>query len=280
MKLRKMASWLAMAVCLCSLPALPAFAQQGSRSQTAPSPANPSPPPAGFSLALTLGPGWASNPPELPGRQKGDGYFGFEAVLAHRWSLWEGAALTVSGSGYSELYARDADAGLNRLGASASLSQRWMGMILTSGVSARTSANQQLTAHDSASQEISLGLARPFTLAPDLTLTLSSGLARRFYQDGTEDQFRARFGATLARKWNLWTFRIGSGFGWALEDKTPILPRINDRTLSATASASYEWAGDREVSAKFTWSRTYSSYPVNRYQMFGFTPQVSATLRF
>ncbi len=240
----------------------------------------PTPPPGGFSLALTLGPAWTSNPHEMPGRNKGDGSFGMEAIAAYRWALWEGGALTVTGSGYSELYFREDSAGLNRIGASATLSQRWRDISFTLTTSARTAANQRFTAHDSASQEIALGVSRSFTLAKDLTFTLSSGAARRFYQDGTEDQVRARLGATLAQKWGLLTLRIGAGFGYALEDKTPLLPRINDRTVSATIGATYEWQKDREISAKVTYSRTYSSLPLNRFKVFGFAPQVGATLRF
>lgn len=245
-----------------------------AQSSTAP------PPPAGFSLALTLGPGWSSNPLETPGRQKGDGYFGLETVAAYRWNLWQGGALNITVSGFSELYFRDDTAGLNRIGSAATFSQRWQELTFTLGVATRTAMNQRLSAHDSASTELSLGLARSFTLSDKLTLTLTTGASRRLYQDGTEDQFRARLGASLARKWEQWTFRISGGFSYALEDKTPFLPRINDRTISANLSATYEWTKDRDVSAKLTWSRTYSSLPANRYKTFGFAPQMAATLRF
>lgn len=240
----------------------------------------PTPPPSGFSLGVTLGPGWSSNPEDLPGPSKGDAYFGAELVASYRWALWQGGALTISGTGYSELYARASAGGVNRVGSAATFSQQWQGTSFTLGVSARTSMNQHLTRHDGASQEISLGVSRPIPLAPDITLILSAGASRRFYQDGTEDQMRARVGATLARKWERWTFRIGGGFGYALEDKTPILPRINDRTLSANIGASYEWEKNREISLKLAYSRTYSSYSENRTKAFTIVPQVSATIRF
>lgn len=240
----------------------------------------PAPPPAGFALALTIGSGWSSNPLELPGRRKGDGYAGLEAVASHRWNLWTGGALNIAVSGYSELYFRDDSAGLNRAGLAATFSQRWQEMTFTLGASTRTAINQRMTAHDSASTDFSLGVSRSFTLIEDVTLTLTSGASRRLYQDGTEDQIRARIGATLSRKWEKWTFRIGGGFSYALEDKTPFLPRINDRTISTSIGATYEWAKDREVSAKLTYARTYSSLPINRFQTFGFVPQMAATLRF
>ena len=240
----------------------------------------PKTPPAGTSLTMTLGPGWSSNPGELPGRQKGDGYFSLDTTLSHRWALWDGGALTLSGSGYSELYVRDDSNGIHRLASSLTLSQRWQEATFTLGVSARTAANQRLTAHDSASQDIALGISRSFTLAEKLAFTITGGVSRRFYQDGAEHQLRARAGATLARTIDKWTFRIGGGFSYALEDKTPLLPRINDRTISANIGATYEWEKDREVSLKMTWSRTYSSLPINRFRTFGIVPQAAATLRF
>lgn len=240
----------------------------------------PKTPPAGTALALTFGPGWNSNPGELPGRRKGDGYFGLDTTLSHRWALWEGGALTLAGTASSELYIRDDSNGLHRLASSLTLSQRWQEATFTLGISARTAANQRLSAHDSASQDIALGVSRSFALADKLALTLTGGASRRFYQDGAEHQFRARAGASLARTIDKWFFRIGGGFSYALEDKTPLLPRINDRVISANIGATYEWEKDREISAKFTWSRTYSSLPVNRFRVFGFAPQAAATLRF
>jgi hypothetical protein len=105
-------------------------------------------------------------------------------------------------------------------------------------------------------------------------------LSRRFYQDGSEDQFRARLGVTLARQWGAWTFRLGGGFAYALEDKTPILPRIRDRTLSAFLSTTYAWAKDRDLSLRLGWSRTFSSYSENRTKVFTLTPRMAATFRF
>ncbi|KAF0227556.1 MAG: hypothetical protein FD175_2673 [Beijerinckiaceae bacterium] len=240
----------------------------------------PAPPQAGLSLAFTLGPAWNSNPLELPGRRKGDGYFGLETNATYRWVLWEGGALALSGIGYSEQFFRESSAGLNRLGTSMTFSQRWQGTIFTLGIGARTATNQALTRHDSASQDVTLGISRSFTLMPDVSLTLSSGASRRFFQDGSEDQVRARAGATLARKWGQWTFSLGAGFSYTLEDKTPILPRINDRAISASVSASYEWAKDRDISAKLSYSRTYSSLPLDRFKVFSFAPQIAATFRF
>jgi hypothetical protein len=129
------------------------------------------PPPAGWSLALAAGPNWSSNPEDLPGKRKGDLAFGLEAALGHRWNLWPGGALTLSATGFSELYFRDAGGGVNRLSGTAILSQTWQGTSVTLGFSARTSMDQQLTRHDSASQELSFGLSRALALAPDWTLT-------------------------------------------------------------------------------------------------------------
>lgn len=229
---------------------------------------------------MTAGPGWSSNPEDLRGPQKGEGYFGIEAALGHRWNLWQGGALTVSGTGFSELYVRNSAGGVNRLSGSAALSQRWREITFTLSVSARTSMNQPLTRHDSASQEASFGVSRGFTLAPDVTLTFNGALARRFYQDGSEDQSRARIGAILARKWGAFTFRIGGGIGYALEDKTPILPRIRDRSVSASIGGSYEWAKDRDISLRLGFIRIYSSYSENRTKVFTLAPQMAATFRF
>lgn len=268
---RGVAVRLAVAIVFCLVGMASASAQQTTPGQ---------PPPPGFSLGLTLGPGWSSNPLDLDRPAKGDGYLGFEAVASYRWALWQGAALSLSTTGFSELYFRDSAGGTNRIVGAASLSQRWQGAIFSLGFSARSAANQHLSAHDSASQELTLGISRPFVLVENLTLILSSALGRRFYQDGAEDQVRARLGATLVRKHGLWTFRLGGGFSYALEDKTPILPRINDRTVSATIGASYEWKKDREVAVKLSYARTYSSYQPNRTRGFTLAPQVSATIRF
>ena len=255
------------AIALCC--ALPSSAQQ-----------KPEAPPAGFSLGLTYGAGWNSNPLELTGRRKGDAFLGSEIIAGYRWNLWDGATLAVSATAFSELYGRETGGGINRLAFGATISQKWGDTTLTLGASTRTAANQHLTAHDSASSDLSLGLSHPVKLTDSLTLIANTSLARRFMNDGTEDQWRSRFGLTLARKWEKWTFRLGGSFGHTIEDKTPILPRINDRSLGAFIAAAYEWEKDREVTMRLGYTRMYSSYPADRYQAFSFSPQVSATLRF
>jgi len=151
------------------------------------------PPPAGFSLSLTLGPGWSSNPLDVPGRTKGDGSFGVELALRHRWNLWEGAGFSVGVTAFSELFFRDAGGGTNRLVGSASFSQNWQGFTILLNAAARTSANQQLTTHDTAYQDLTTSISRTWTIRPGLTLTPTVGFGRRFYQDGSEDQYRALF---------------------------------------------------------------------------------------
>lgn len=240
----------------------------------------PDKPASGFSLSTTFGGGWSSNPLEITGRHKGDVYLGSEIVAGYRWALAEKTALNVSLTGFSELYRREEGGGINRAVAAASLSHTWQEATFTLGASGRTAMNQRMTAHDSASQDVSIGVSRPFKLAENLTLTLNSTLSRRFMQDGTEDQFRARFNVTLARKWEKWTFRLSGGFGYTLEDKTPILPRINDRSLSASVGAAYEWEKDREISVRLAYTRMYSSYAPDRYTAFSLAPQIAATFRF
>jgi hypothetical protein len=257
--------------------ALPALAQ----SSIQPPPVPPvTPPPAGFSLGLTIGPGWSSNPLELDRPAKGDAYLGTELALRYRWALWQGGAFTLAGVGYSELYARESGGGINRLVGSGTLSQSWQGAIFTLAASIRTTKNQFITAHDTASQELMFGVSRGFTLAPHWTLTPSGGFGRRFYNDGQKHEIRARLGLSLARKLDKWTFRLASFVSYGLEDKTPILPRINDRTAGASLEAGYEWQKDREVSLKLAYSRTLSSYRPNRTRGFTLAPQVAATLRF
>lgn len=238
------------------------------------------PPPAGFALSVTLGPGWQSNPLDVPGRTKGDASFGLEAALRYRWNLWEGAGFTLGVAGFSELFFRDAGGGTNRLVGSATLSQSWKGFLFQAAVSARTSTDQWLKSHDSAYQDITASLSRPWTIQPDLTLTPMVALGRRLYQDGTEDQYRARLGLTLARKWEKWTLRLGGSYAWTLEDKTPILPRINDRTFGGFTSLTYEWEKDRDIALRLGYSRTLSSYQPNRTKNFTLAPQMSATFRF
>ena len=75
-------------------------------------------------------------------------------------------------------------------------------------------------------------------------------------------------------------WRAGTSFGYTLEDKTPILPRINDRTISARMGLGYEWAKDRELSLGTSFSRTYSSYQPNRTKTFVIQPRIAATIRF
>lgn len=238
------------------------------------------PPPAGLSLSAQFGAGWTSNPNDLPGRQKGDAYWNTQVSLSYRHPLWEGAALTgILGTG-ADWYARERDAGSNRLSGTLSFGQAWRGATLSLGITARTSMDQPLRAHDEASQDISLGLSRPITLAPDWTLIPSLGGSRRFYQDGTKNDTRFRSGLILARKWNAWTWRLGGTASYLLEDNTPILPRIRDRSWSLFLSSTYEWEKDREIGLRLAYARTYSTYAPNRYRTVTLAPQVSATFRF
>jgi hypothetical protein len=238
------------------------------------------PPPTGFSLELSAGPGWDSNPLELNRRTKGDVSLGFEANAAYRWALWKDAAFTVSGIGTSTLFLHETAGGLNRLSGVAALSQRWQGFSFSLTATARSATNQRLTQHDSASQDIAFGLSRPVVLAMDWSLIPSGGIARRFHQDGSEDQVRARLGLALVHKRDKWTYRLNGGYAWALEDKTPILPRINDRVGSIGLSATYEWIKDREASIQLGYSRTFSSYEPNRRRGWTLAPKVGTTLRF
>ncbi|WP_284177494.1 hypothetical protein [Rhabdaerophilum sp. SD176] len=238
------------------------------------------PPQAGWSLSTQFGPGWTSNPNDLPGRQKGDAYWAMQLGLGYRQPLWDGAALAgILGTG-ADWYARERDAGSNRLFGSLSFTQAWRGATLSLGVTARTSMDQPLRAHDDASQDVSLGLSRAITLAPDWTLIPSLGAARRFYQNGTKNDIRFRSGLVLARKWNAWTWRLGGTASYLLEDNTPILPRIRDRSWSLFLSSTYEWEKDREIGLRLAYARTYSSYAPNRFRSIALAPQVSATFRF
>lgn len=237
-------------------------------------------PRSGWTLALGFGGGWNSNPLELTTRAKGDVYVRQDAALSYRWVLWQDASLSLSASGASTAFAREASAGTHRGALSASFSQKWQETTFTLSLTERSAISHDFKRHDSASREIALGAARTFTLRKDLTLGITGGVSRRFLFDGTEDQFRARLGATLAQKWGSWTFRVGGNFGYALEDKTPFLPRINDRMVSAFMGASYEWAKDREIGMRFSVSRAYSSYPYDRYIAYGIGPSISATIKF
>lgn len=238
------------------------------------------PPQPGWALSAQFGPGWTSNPNDLPGRQKGDGHVGWQTSLSYRQPLWTNASLTVSSSLGSTLYARERDAGGNRLSGGVTLGQTWQGATFTLGFTARTSMDQPLQRHDEASQDVSIGVSRSVILAPDWTLIPSLGASRRFYQNGSKNDVRFRGGLILARKWHALTARLGVNASYLLEDNTPILPRIRDRSVSAFASATYEWAKERDIGLRVAVSRTYSTYAPNRYKSLSVAPQVSATFRF
>lgn len=238
------------------------------------------PPQPGWALSAQFGPGWTSNPNDLPGRHKGDGYAGLQTGLSYRQPLWTDASLSVSATIGNTLYARERDAGSNRMAGSVTLGQTWRGATFTLGLTARTSMDQPLQRHDEASQDVSIGASRSFTLAPDWTLIPSLGASRRFYQDGTKNDVRFRGGLVLARKWQDLTARLGINASYLLEDNTPILPRIRDRSVSAFASATSEWAKERDIGLRVAVSRTYSTYAPNRYKSLSVAPQVSATFRF
>jgi hypothetical protein len=238
------------------------------------------PPPAGWALSLGFGAGWHSNPLEVTTRAKGDGFAGSEIGLAYRLPVWSGGALTLSTIGTSEHYGREETAGFGRVIVSASLSQTWQGFTLSATAGHRKTTDHDLMGHDSASSELGLNLTRMVPISEGWSVVLFGRLARRFVNDGTEDQFRAGANATLIYRMGAWSFRAGTGFGYVLEDKTPILPRINDRSLNLRAGISYEWAKDREVTLGAGYTRTYSSYSPNRTKIFTFQPRVSATIRF
>lgn len=260
-----------------------ACALAGAAAAQSPHAANPqaaTPPPPGFALALTFGPAWTSNPDDLRLSRGGDVYLAADALLSYRRPLWEGGAITLSTLLGSEIYRRDAQAGFNRIAPSIALSQSAFGATITLTAIARSSLNQQFTTHDTASREIGLSITRPVPLTDTLTLVLNAGASRRFYGDGSEDDIRLRLGATLARKLGAFTLRLGGGFSWLIEDKTPILPRINDRTISASLSGSYEWRKDVDFSVRLAFFRAYSSLPANRYITWSVIPQGSVTYRF
>lgn len=250
---------------------MPAFAQATRPSD---------PPPAGWSLGLGFGLGWNSNPLELMGRAKGDAFVTPEISLGYRLPLWTGAALSANLTANPELYGREHGAGVQRGNASLSLSQNWSGTTFSLSVSARKALAHDFSRHDSASQEIAFGVFRTFIPAENWSLTLNARIARRAVDDGTKDQFRAGLNATFAYRSGAWIWRAGGGFGYILEDKTTILPRINDRTVSARLGLGYEWAKDREVSLGGSFSRTYSSYQPNRTRIYTIQPRVAATIRF
>ncbi len=125
-----------------------------------------------------------------------------------------------------------------------------------------------------------MNVSRTFTLAEGWSLLVFTRVARRLLNDGTYDQWRSNINGTLTYRSGPWSWRIGGGFSYALEDKTPFLPRINDRTISARLGVSYEWVKDREIAVGGSFSRTYSSYQPNRYKSFTIQPRVSATIRF
>ncbi|MCA3630726.1 MAG: hypothetical protein IOC35_10440 [Methylobacterium sp.] len=246
----------------------------------APAMAQANPPPAGWALSLGFGTGWHSNPNELSTRAKGDGFAAQEIGLAHRRPFWEGGALTLSVTGGSEFYAREANAGIQRAIATASLSQVWQGYFFAFTVSQRKSLSHDFSRHDGASTEFGVNISRTFSLGEAWSLLVFSRVARRLLNDGTEDQWRANINGTLTYKVGAWSWRMGGGFAYALEDKTPLLPRINDRTVSARLGVGYEWEKDREFTFGSSFSRTYSSYQPNRFKSFTIQPRVSATIRF
>ncbi|MGL5446298.1 MAG: hypothetical protein ACRDBL_03195 [Rhabdaerophilum sp.] len=240
----------------------------------------PLPAGAGWALSLGFGASWHSNPLELTRRAKGDGFIAPEIGLSYRLPLWSGAALVASATTNPELYAREESVGVQRGFTSLALSQNWAGTIFNLSVSARKSLSHDFGKHESASQEIGLGVSRTFVPIENWSLTLSGRVARRAVDDGTKDQFRGGFNALLAYRSGAWIWRAGAGFGYVLEDKTPILPRINDRSVSVRAGLGYEWARDREVTLGASYTRTFSSYQPNRTKVITIQPRVAATIRF
>lgn len=259
--------WALAFVLLAGMPvAMPALAQ--------------APPPAGWTIGLGFGAGWNSNPREISTRAKGDSAFSPDISLSYRQALWEGGALTLGVFGGSELYGRETSAGFQRLLGTAALSQTWQATTATVNIVQRKALSHDFSRHDSASTEIGVNLSRIVTLDESWSLLVFGRLARRLVGDGTEDRWRANANVTLTYKSGAWSWRAGGGFAYALEDKTPILPRINDRSLSARLGIAYEWDKDREIALGGSFNRTYSSYQPNRYKSFSLQPRVSATIRF
>ncbi|MCU0818057.1 MAG: hypothetical protein MUF11_01965 [Beijerinckiaceae bacterium] len=238
------------------------------------------PPPAGWALSLGFGAGWHSNPNEISTRSKGDGFLSPEIGLAYRQPLWEGGALTLSVSAGSEFYARERNAGVQRASATASISHIWQGTFFAFTLGQRKALSHDFARHDSASTEFGLNISRTIALDDRWSLLVFTRAARRLLNDGTYDQWRGSINGTLTYKSVAWSWRMGGGFSYALEDKTPFLPRINDRTVSARLGVGYEWAKDREIAIGGSFSRTFSSYQPNRYKSFTIQPRVSATIRF
>ncbi|CAN1527048.1 hypothetical protein MCEMSEM23_01264 [Rhabdaerophilaceae bacterium] len=243
-----------------------------AQAQTTPQP--------GWSLGISSGPSWTSNPRDVTARARGDWSASNEISLGHRLPLWSGGALSLNLTGTSELYARENREGRQRGLVSLGVSHNWSGTILTVSALARKSLSHDFSGHESASQEIAVAITRTFIVAGGWSLTVFARGARRLHNDGTEDQIRAGVNATLAYRTGPWTMRIGGGFSYALEDKTIFLPRINDRTVSARAGITYEWAKDRDLSLGGVFTRTYSSYEPNRTKAFSVSPRISATIRF
>ena len=238
-----------------------------------------------WALSAQFGPQWTTNPNDLPGRQKPDGSAALQLGISYRQPLWQDAALSLGVVTAGEWFLRETAAGFNRIAPSITLSQGWQGATFSLGVTARSSMDQPLRRHDEASQDVALSLSRPVTLAPGWTLIPSLGGTRRFYQDGSKNEWRARAGLVIARKWLLagpqsFTWRIGGTLGYLLEDNTPVLPRMRDRSWSLFTGATDEWDKDRDLGLRIAYSRTESSYAPNRYRSLTLSPQVSALFRF
>lgn len=244
------------------------------RAQTAP--INP----PGWTLGLSFNTGWTTNPIESNRRVKGDGSAGFEMTLARRFALWQGASIALTGQIGNDVYFREQGETYHRGFVSAAVTQEWAGFFLSLSAAQRKSMNRDFSAHESASREVALGLGRTVALGEGWSLNLFGRLARRFLEDGTEDQLRAGINATVTHRRGPWIMRLGGGYGYVLEDKTPILPRINDRTVSARLGLAYEWAADSELGLRFAFTRTYSSYAFDRYKAYAVTPSISTSWRF
>lgn len=239
----------------------------------------PSPQP-GWSLGLSLGGGWTSNPIESTRRVKGDASLSPEIALARRVPLWNGATLALTTQAASEFYAREKGESFNRVQFSAALTQDWGGFSTTISAVQRKSMSRDFSAHESASREVALAASRSITLAEGWTLIAFGRFARRMVEDGTEDQLRAGLNVTLVHRRGPWIARLGAGFGYTLEDKTLLLPRINTRSVSARFGLAYEWAADSEIGLRLAFTRAYSSYPSDRYKAYTLSPQISTLWRF
>lgn len=238
------------------------------------------PPSPGWTLGVALGAGWHSNPLELNRPGKGDGFLAPEFSLGYRQPLWKGGAMAFNVAFSSELYGRETKSGYQRGLASFIVSHNWDGTVFSLSANGRKTLSHDFARHDGASSELAVAAFRAIPIAEGWTLLANIRFSRRFVDDGTEDQWRASANATLIHRYGAFIVRLGAGISYVLEDKTLILPRINDRSFNLRAGLGYEWARDREIAVGISYNRTFSSDEFNRYKSLTVQPRISASFRF